>query len=800
MRRSILFLLLSFLALKAVGQINGTVSHGMTGAAVAGASVVVAETGAGTSTDAGGRFTVAGRGTITLIVSHVGFLPATRVVSASNAARQDFALLPVTVALGEVLIEQASMTGGLLGLRDAPGSTHLLTTRALAKFAQTDVGRALRSVPGVSIQEEDGFGLRPNIGLRGSGSDRSSKITLMEDGVLVAPAPYAASAAYYFPTIGRMSGIEVVKGSSQIRYGPFTTGGAINLLSTPIPTKASGHLTLLTGDSANRLVHAYAGNGGERFAFLFETHHQRSNGFKELDNGAGTGFDKNDYLGKVRFSTPKEARVQQSLLLKVSTTDEVSDETYLGLTSGDFGVTPLRRYAGSQQDKMTASQTQFLARHRIGSPDRLQAVTSLYATRFHRNWYKLDKVTTPAGVVGIGSLLDEPEAYGAAYALVSGSSDEGILSVKANNRDYASRGIQSDARATLGSHVLELGIRYHYDEMDRFQWVDDYRIQNQSMALVSPGTPGTDSNRIESAHALASYAQLLLTYGHLTVRPGVRVENVLQERVDFGKADPERAGSALTTRSNRTSAVLPGLALTWASSPYWTAFSGVHKGFAPPGITEGAEPESSLNYELGSRYNRGPASLESVVFVTDYGNLLGSDLAAIGGSGSTDQFNGGAALVKGLELSGGYNLGALTGWSFSLPASFAYTYTSGTFSRDFESSFEPWGDVLKGDELPYLARNQLNAGFAVEKDSWEVSLSLFWMGRMRTRAGQGPDDDGIRSHVTIDLALDVSISPGVTAFAVARNLTDEIYVAARRPAGLRPGMPRSVMAGLRAEF
>ena len=76
-----------------------------------------------------------------------------------------------------------------------PGARAELTKEALEREEHDDLHKVLRSIAGVYLRDEDGYGLRPNIGMRGAAADRSAKVTLMEDGVLIAPAALQTTVA-----------------------------------------------------------------------------------------------------------------------------------------------------------------------------------------------------------------------------------------------------------------------------------------------------------------------------------------------------------------------------------------------------------------------------------------------------------------------------------------------------------------------------------------------------------------------------------------------------------------------------
>jgi Fe(3+) dicitrate transport protein len=704
----------------------------------------------------------------------------------------------------QIIMQRITVVGQPAWQSKIPGAATYISAKELQMHNNSDVNRVLRSVSGVNLQEEDGFGLRPNIGMRGTSVDRSSKINLMEDGVPIAPAPYSAPAAYYFPNVNRMSAVEVRKGSTQIKNGPNTTGGTLNLISTPIPAEFNLNADISGGEFNTSKMYATVGNTYKNFGFMLEAFRMENSGFKDLDfSGGDTGFDIKDFNGKIMFRTNPDASVFQKVEIKGGFNDELSNETYLGLTRDDFEESPFRRYAGSQVDNMDAEHWQIQARHFAWFSETINLTTTAYNNRFKRNWFKLDSVNG----TGIEDLLDNPNQFQQELDVIRGRIDSpaDFLNVRANNRKYSSRGVQTALGINLASgsftNEIEVGIRYHYDKMDRFQWEDEFQMQNREMVLTTAGIPGTQSNRISTAEAWSFYVQNEIEFGRFTFTPGLRFETIDLKQDRFANDDTERTGVGMQVRSNTVDVFVPGAGLTYSATENLTFLGGVHRGFSPPSPGSSAETDSeeSINYEFGFRYNRGNSRAEIIGFFNDFDNLLGSDIGGGGGGGTTAQFNAGESRVLGLEAAYETDLSGIIGLSFAVPFNMNYTFTDAEFQNSFSSSFNPWADVTNGDKIPYIAPHQFNVGLGVVYKDLSVDFKGNFNSKMRTIAGQGsiPDETGINSFFVLDAAANYQISRMFNVFINMRNLNDKVYAVARRPAGLRPGMPRSLMAGVK---
>lgn len=710
-----------------------------------------------------------------------------------------------TLQLQEVIISSDALIGSKFKAKNKAGSTYFISPAELKKFSYDDISRVMRTVPGVTIQEEDGFGLRPNIGLRGTSPNRSEKITVMEDGVLIAPAPYAAPAAYYFPTIARMQSFEILKGGSQIQYGPYTTGGAINMISTQIPCHFSGQVIASVGRFNTKRTYLSFGDHFKNFGYLVEYNNRNSDGFKTIDySQKKTGFRGNDYLGKLKWNTNPTAKIQQSLSLKLQFSEDFSNETYLGLTQNDFDANPFRRYVASNEDNIDSEHKQIMLSHSIKPSASLTFTTKAYRNDFSRNWYRLDFVKLGATKVAINKILLDANTFQQEYLAITGdlNTSDNALGLKANNREYESKGIQTvgNYKFSMGktTNELEFGVRYHEDFEDRFQWVDGYKMQNKALVKTSNGITGTDANRIASAKAIASHVLWNLNYKKFTISPGIRYEKITIYSDNYGTNDVNRVGTNLIATQNKTDVWIPGLGILYNHNSNYNVFASIHKGFSPPGTAVGEDAESSINTELGFRVNKNRLTSELVLYYNGFSNLQGSDNVSSGGVGSGDLFNAGEASVKGIEFLLSYEM--LKTKELKLPLTLSYTLTDTNLQSSFTSPI--WGTVTEGDEIPYIAKNQLALTLGVEYKKLQANLSGKYNDAFRTLAGQGviPATAKVNSNFIIDASASYALTKKVSVMTNLINVLDSKYAVSRVPAGLRPGHPFGINLGVRAKF
>ena len=710
--------------------------------------------------------------------------------------------------LQEIVVSSQQILGSKFKARNRTGSAYYISPEEIRRLGYTDINRMLKAVPGVNMYEEDGFGLRPNISLRGTKAERSERISIMEDGVLAAPAPYSAPAAYYFPNVARMEAIEVLKGSSQVQYGPFTTGGAINLVSTPIPNSFSGKANISYGSKNTFKSHTSVGSSWKHFGYMVEYLRYQSDGFKKYEDHAAKGFKRNDIIAKIRVKTDHVKGVNHALELKFGYADENSDETYVGLSADDFKKTPFLRYAGSQMDKLKTDHRQWVATYLLTFSNKLKITTNAYYNYFHRNWYKLNDVR--AGITSkekrsIADVLVDPETNIRYFDILTGKTDreEEALLVRANNRTYRSRGIQTRAeyRFNLNEFFfdLEFGLRYHADEEDRFQWDDSYSMKNKKMVLFMEGIHGTNANRVTSANALAGYLLAKLRYDAWTVTAGLRYEDVDLLKKDYTKEDLARSGKVRIETPNHARVLIPGVGLHYQLMPAASVFFGIHKGFAPPSAELYQKPESSVNMELGTRVAIGNFRAELIGFYNNYSNMLGSDLAASGGAGTLEQFNVGEARVKGAEFLVQYQP-LPKNCNVRLPLQVSYTYTDTEIRNSFQS--HSWGNVVRGDEIPYIFKHALNMQLGIECKWFYANIGTRYNSDMRTSPGQGTiaEREKVPANLIFDASLNVFVNKYLTVRLNAINLTNRVYLTSRHPAGLRAGHPFGIYAGANVQF
>ena len=671
------------------------------------------------------------------------------------------------------------------------GSAHQVSEETLELFEWDDIEKIVQMIPGVSTRGEDGFGLRPNIGIRGANSDRSAKITLMEDGILLSPAPYAAPAAYYFPLSTRLTGVEVFKGASSTRYGPQTVGGALNVLTREIPETRIIRTEVSTGLRNSHKIHLFAGTKG----VLVEGVRLQTDGFKELPSNSPTGFYRNEVMIKLA-----RASKQQKLQLKLGISNEESNETYLGLTQGDWESNPWQRYAASEMGLMKWMRTQAHLEWRLKTSDGWRWRAVAYHHYLDRSWQKWNGFQ--GGIDPHQLLLQDPQSgQGAVYLSIlrgeenTNAAEQNLL-IGINDRTFQNFGLQAvGKREHWGDNWknnFEIGSRIHIDQVDRVHTEQAYAMLEGRLEKTED-PERTNLDAFSQANAFAGYVYDELQLNRWHFYPSARLEMIQS----FESKDGERAERTIRNT------ILPGFGLLLDFSDWTHIFASSHKGFSPvaPGQPLEVQPEQSWNHELGFRSQQDFATFELIGFFNNYRNITGQctfssgcDSADIGA-----QYNGGEAWIYGAETVAGYDFLLPQGWE--LPLRITYAYTQANFKSAFVSSFPQFGSVSEGDFLPYVARHQLNFSTGMTAEKWKFSSNWQYRSRMLDQAGEfAQQETEILPLWMWDVAGEKALTDNLSVSISGNNLLNQATIVSWRPYGARPTAPRQVFLNLSYEL
>ena len=699
-------------------------------------------------------------------------------------------------------IESVTIIGSKEDVKDLAGSGAVISNEDLQKAMDTDIQKILTAVPGIYMRTEEGYGLRPNISIRGTAIERSGKVTIMEDGVLVAPAPYTASSAYYFPTTGRIHAVEVLKGPAVVSQGPQTIGGAINLISTPIPKVASGKFIQEIGENGMTRTHTYYGGSQGNLGALVEIHEHASDGFDSIANvGGDTGFDKSDLMIKANYTSGNH-----SLTFKRVDLDETSNQSYVGLSQASFNANPRMRYGATAYDKMMNDGEQTSLTYE-GSFNNFDIRFTSWQNDYQRDWFKVSDFNNDSEHGerdDINELISDANNGSAnAQAILDGELAVEI-EYKHNNRYYTNEGYQFNISTQLGIHALTVGYRDMEDSESRVQ-AHEYADQAADGSL-SPlyGYIGLNNsnNRLRESSATSYYIEDTMDFGRLAVTVGYRSEDYDQRHRRWSdRAGPNltmvRTGEAdnrdtFTTNDHTTSS----FGATYDLNDNVILVAGFHQGMTP---MFGADPEEADNMELGLRYSEGTTNIEAFYFESDYSRLAAECTLVSGAACDADEsaiFSGGEADVSGLEFSGSM---ILEGNGVMYPISVNYTSTDATFANSSDSDY--FGTVAAGDDLPYIPDSQSSivVGF-INDNGLSGNARLVNVGSSCSLAACGTYNK-IEAHSYLDLSLRKALNEDMDVYLILENTLDSEDLISRAPSeGARSQKPRTMKVGFSINF
>ena len=640
-----------------------------------------------------------------------------------------------------------------------PGAAVIVSQEQIQQFTPSSTEEILKRVSGVYVKPEEESAIVANIGMRGI-SSADYKTLILEDGVPVAAGLFVGNGRYYNPRIQRMDSIEVLKGSSALRYGPMNIGGVVNYRTKQPKDGALVDLSIGSWDTYKTTVELGGSSPTKDSNVGAILSWAKSDGFmdksyemKDAVIKAGTAIGDNQWVG-----------------VKFTHYENDANISYRGQFLGEYHVKKQNNPA--PDDWFLTERNSFDINHRWDINPDTELQTLLYWSEMNRDYWRYGVNATASQAAGRWIYTDN---------------------VSGNNRAFERIGAETRliAKNTIFNipGEAEIGLRLMNEKMD------DVTI-NAKRATPRSGTTAKDTK--DSAKSVALYAQNRFDISdQLSVTPGVRVERYEQQRDDKQKNE--------TVKTSNTE-VMPGLGVTYQFIPAVQLYASVYKAFSPAlngdslsGMKDQKlDAETAVSWELGLRGQQDAVRYELTAFRMDFDNQIipansNSDFQSTNG-GKT--YNQGLEGAVSLEFENGFDVFANLTWIAN--AEFKgdrYNKNGSLKSKD-------------GDRVPYTPEWVANLGVGYTYAGLRSQLSANYTGSQFTdelntkpivENTSGFFTGKIDAYTTVDLTTRYTLNDQVEFYGAVKNLEDKRYIASLRQ-GIYVGPERSFEAGVRYRF
>lgn len=672
-----------------------------------------------------------------------------------------------------------------------PGSVSSIDIVKLNAIQPFTMNEILRKIPGVHVADEEGVGMRLNIGIRGMDPDRSRGVHMMEDGIPVALGPYGENETYYSPFIDRMRGVEIIKGSGQILYGPQTVGGIINFITADPPEKTRLNVKFMGGSGLNFLGSVNVGQGFKNGGFTISYIR------KQGEQAGATWYRINDIVAKVVLNTSEKTR----LIFKAGFYNELSNSTYIGLTQNMWESGQNLFVQLAPDDRMQVNRFSGSISHEWKISKNVLMTTNVFGYTTSREWRRQEFSSTPTTNMS-GVIWGDTTISGGAIYMKN--------STGMRNRYFNVAGVENkfmwNFKTGEISQRIDAGVRFIYESAN-----ENYMRGATPSSEV--GTPLT--NEFRNGYGLAVYAQdKFFLHKKFTATIGVRGEFFWFDRT-FNLIN---GLDTLYGNNNFVGTIIPGIGLNYTPAEWVNIFTGLHRGFAPPRVKDAINTsaiavqlnaEDSWNVELGARFKlKEFLTAELTGFYMDFVNQVVPQSVS-SGSSSSALVNGGATRHAGIEIAFCYDLAKNLGWkktSLGIEGGFTYQYAAYAKDRFAFTS----GDTLNliNNRLPYAPSIMANAALFLQTSfGLNLRLSGNYVGDQFTDDLNTitPTADGRKGLIPGYFIMDANASYKIpkirTTIRISiKNLADQSYIVNRRPTGIKVGLPLFMMAGFEFQF